>query len=303
MEKIKKIDIHAHANAFPQYAVKSLVTNLPWVSAEEVINFYDEVNVEKGVLLCINSPEYQYDQLTSNECKNLVDQHPDRFLWFCGIDPRMAENNADPRKMTHLISHFKSLGAKGVGELTSQLYIDDKYMDNFFACCAELDMPVTIHIAPKFGGYYGIVDDLGLPRLEKMLKKHKKLKIFGHSQCFWSEISADNNEETRDKYPKGKVIDGTIARLLRECPNLYCDCSAGSGLNALSRDEEYAAKFIEEFSDRIMYGLDICSSNNTHHRRHEAFLDGMLEKGLMSQENYYKYVRGNAIRLLNLDEE
>ena len=49
--------------------------------------------------------------------------------------------------------------------------------DTRFGYCAELDLPVTIHIAPQFGGYYGIVDELGLPRIEKMLKRHPKLKL------------------------------------------------------------------------------------------------------------------------------
>jgi predicted TIM-barrel fold metal-dependent hydrolase len=302
MDKIKKIDIHAHAQPFQQYSVKSLLTNQTWVSPEQVIDFYDEVNVEKGVLLTIVSPEYQYEQISNNECKLTVDKYPDRFVWFCGLDPKMAENTGDAKKLSHIIEHYKSLGAKGVGELIAQHYVDDTLMDNLFACCSEYDMPVTIHIAPKKGGYYGIIDDLNLPRLEKVLKKHKNLKILGHSQCFWSEISADNTNEIRGGYPKGKVIDGTIARLMRECPNLYCDCSAGSGLNALSRDRDYGARFMEEFSDRALYGLDICSPNNTHQYRHEKFLEEMLDGGYLSEENYYKYVRGNAVKLLKLED-
>lgn len=301
MVEYKKIDIHAHAHAFPQYAVTSLVTKQRWVSDEEVIKFYDEIGVERGVLLCINSPEYHYDQLTNNEALYMVDKFPDRFLFFAGIDPRMAHNDATP-KLGHIIEHYKNLGAKGVGELTAQMYIDDPYMDNLFDCCAEYDMPITIHIAPQFGGYYGIVDELGLPRLEKMLKKHKNTRIFGHSQCFWSEISADNTDEVRGRNPGGKIIDGTVARLLRECPNLYCDCSAGSGLNALSRDLDYTARFIEEFGDRMMFGLDICSPNNTHQYKHNDLIKTLREKGYMNDEQYYKFVRGNAIKQLKLHE-
>ena len=102
---------------------------------------------------------------------------------------------------------------------------------------------------------YGIIDELGLPRLEKMLKKHPKLKIFGHSQCFWSEIG-ENSEELRNTYPEGKVKNGRLPELLRKYENLYCDLSAGSGANALMRDREHAARFIEEFSDRLLYGCD-----------------------------------------------
>jgi hypothetical protein len=46
---------------------------------------------------------------------------------------------------------------------------------------------------------------------------------------------------------------------MRKYPNLYGDLSAGSGCNALARDPEYAIKFMTEFQDRLMFGLDICS--------------------------------------------
>ena len=299
MKVVKKIDIHAHAAPFPAYSPKR-ANGYPLINAEEVIRFYDDLNIEKGVLLPLTSAEYFWEQVTSGDCKYIVDQHPDRFIWFCGIDPRTFGNtsNAD---LSYILNQYKELGAKGVGELTAQLYTDDPMMDNLFHHCAECDMPVTIHIAPKIGGYYGIVDELGLPRLEKMLKKHKKLKILGHSQCFWAEMSSDATEESRNGYPTGRVKEGRIADLMRKYENLYCDFSAGSGKNALMRDPEYAARFVEEFSDRILYGCDICSSYNTHQYEFDAFLNEMRKDGMISEENYYKFVRGNAIKLLKLE--
>ena len=301
MIDIKKIDIHAHATPFPQYAPTSLITKHPWISAAEVVKFYDDLNIEKGVLLTLTSPEYHFEQITSAGCKYVADQYPDRFLWFCGIDPRAGGHRPDAN-LSHLLEHYKGLGAKGVGELTAQLPVDDPLMDNLFACCAEYDMPVTIHIAPKLGGYYGIIDDLGLPRLEKMLKKHKKLKILGHSQCFWSEISADVTNENRFINPPGKIIPGRVVELMRDYENLYCDLSAGSGMNSMRRDPEHAARFVEEFSDRILYGCDICSSPNRHQYEFNDFINGMVEKGMMSEENYCKFVRGNAVKLLKLED-
>ena len=135
-----------------------------------------------------------------------------------------------------------------------------------------------------------------------MLKKHPKLKIFGHSQCFWSEIGK-NTEETRGTYPKGKVEGGRLPELLRNYENLYCDLSAGSGSNALTRDREHAARFIEEFSDRILYGCDICAKVNTFPFDFDAFLTSMRESGEISEENYRKIVRENAVKLLSLEGE
>lgn len=298
MEKIKKIDVHAHSTAFYEFT-PPYMSGITRISTEQLFEqYYDKLNIEKGVLLPAASPEASMTVNSSEAIKYLTTLHPDRLLWFCNVDPRAISNSSDAN-LGYLIEHYKALGAKGVGEVTCNMYADDPRLDNLFGYCAELDMPVTIHIATKIGGSYGIVDELGLPRIEKMLKKHPNLKIFGHSQCFWSEIS-ENSEEIRNTYPTGKVQNGKLPELLRKYENLYCDLSAGSGANALMRDREHAARFIEEFSDRLMYGCDICMANATFPFEFDAFLTSMRESGQISEENYRKIVRENAIRLLKL---
>ncbi|MBQ6698174.1 MAG: amidohydrolase family protein, partial [Oscillospiraceae bacterium] len=82
--------------------------------------------------------------------------------------------------------------------------------------------------------------------------------------------------------------------------NLSCDLSAGSGANAMMRDPEYAAKFIEEFSDRIYYGTDVCNVNATFQYDFDMFLTKMMEDKMISRENYEKIIRKNAEKLLGL---
>ncbi len=297
MEQIKKIDIHAHATAFPQYAAPN-VDGYRMVCAEEIFVYYDRLNIEKGVLLPILSPEATSLPMSNENCKWIADKHPERFVWFCNVDPRAIHN--DPgTDLGFLLEHYKRLGARGVGEMTANLYADDPKMDNLFGHCEKAGLPLTIHIAPAPSGYYGIVDDMGLPRLEKMLKKHPDLIVLGHSQPFWAEIS-ECHEEIRNTYPTGKVKEGRLPKLLREYGNLCCDLSAGSAANALMRDREYAARFIEEFADRMYYGCDICATKNDHPYVFNDFLDDMREKGEISEENYRKIVRENAVRLLGL---
>ena len=299
MEQIKKIDVHAHCAAWPEYEPAYPDNGTKKLSVPEIFEkFYKRLNVERAVLLPGTSPEGSLSSIPSSINKFLADSYPDKLFWFCNVDPRQLSNSPDAN-LGYLLEFYKSIGAKGVGELTCNLYADDPLIDNLFEYCAELDLPVTVHIAPALGSYYGIVDDLGLPRLEKMLKKHPKLKIFGHSQPFWSEIGR-NTAETRNTYPTGKVEGGRLPELLREYPNLYCDLSAGSGANALMRDREHAARFIEEFSDRIMYGCDICSPLNTFPFAFDEFLTDMRAKGEISEANYKKLVRENAIRILDL---
>lgn len=298
MENIKRIDIHAHVTAFPEYA-PPFKWGGRFCSAEEVIKFYDELNIEKGVLLPLTSAEGQLTPMTSEAIKYTADRYPDRFLWFCNVDPRAMLNRAD-NDFSEILNFYKEMGAKGIGEITAQIPADDPLLDNLYSYAEELDMPVLIHIAPRLGYGYGIIDELGLPRLEKMLKKHPKLKILGHSQPFWSEISADNTNEIRNTFPQGKVIEGRVSELMREYPNLYCDLSAGSGANAMMRDPEFCYRFFEEFSDRILYGCDICGLTNTHQYEFDAFLKDMMDKKAVSLDTYRKIVRDNAVKLLNL---
>ena len=300
MENIKKIDIHAHATAFEKYYPRNIQK---LVSAEEVIRFYDILNVEKGVLLPLTSSEGVLSPLSSETCKYMSDKYPDRFYWFCNVDPRSLSNTPES-DLSSVIKEYKKMGAKGVGEITAMMYADDPKMENLFRSCVENDMPVIIHIAPDFKSSYGIVDELGLPRITRILKKYPELKVIGHSAPFWSEIDINNNDEIRDGYPTGKVTEGRLSKMMRECPNLYCDLSAGSGANAILRDKDFALQFIEEFSDRIMYGIDLFTYpddvESSLQFKLASFLDESLDKGLLSEETYCKIVRENAIRILNL---
>lgn len=299
MKEVRKIDIHAHVTVYPDIVPKLQISGQRFLSVEEQHRMYDRLNIERGVLLPIISPEGQWFEMSNQNCYLAAKENPERFLWFCNVDPRSATND-ESSDLSYLIEYYKALGAKGVGELTSNMYADDPKMENLFSHCVRCDMPVLIHVSPRVGFNYGIVDELGLPRIEKELKKFPELKLIGHSQPFWAEMSDDVTEALRNDYPTGKVKEGRLARLMREYGNLYCDISAGSGANALMRDKEYAARFLEEFSDRVLYGCDFCAVTNEHQFKLDEFLDGMVRDGYLSMENYKKIVRENAIKLLNL---
>ena len=297
---MKKIDIHCHVIVFPEYSPKYHLTGTQILTAEEQIAIHDKTNVGLGVLLPISAPECQWACTSTENCKYIVDKYPDRFTWFCNVDPRAGRFSPDT-DLSKYIGHYKELGAKGVGEVTAPLYADSDLMDNFFYHCVQCDMPVLIHVGPHFGGTYGVIDDAGLPRIEKMLKKYPDLKLIGHSAAFWREISEDNDTDDRNGYPKGKVKEGRLPKLMREYGNLYCDLSACSGSNAMMRDPEYAAKFLTEFSDRIYYGSDVCHEAQTFQYDFDNFLTELVNNGMLSRENYEKIICKNAEKLLGIE--
>ena len=103
-------------------------------------------------------------------------------------------------------------------------------------------------------------------------------------------------------YPTGKVKEGRVPDLLRKYENLYADLSNDSGSRSLMRDREHAAKFMDEFSDKLMYACDICSNVDQFMIPFDEFLTSMRESGELSEANYRKIVRENAIRILKLED-
>ena len=302
VKNLKKIDIHVHATAFPEYypTAKPGDSASRMVSAEQLIQMYDTLGIEKGVLLPLTSPEAVLSPITSELCKYMADRHPDRLIWFCSVDPRAVADMPESN-LARLIEHYKALGAKGVGEVTAHMYLDDPKVENLFSACEKCDMPVILHLTHRMTRGYGLYDDFGLPRLEKLLQNHPNLKVLGHSQLFWAAISGDLKEEERGGSPTGPVTEGgRVVELMRKYPNLYGDLSAGSGSNAMMRDPDFTEKFIEEFSDRLLYGTDIVNTTNTHPFLFRDFLEQMLDNGRISPENYRKIIRDNAIRILKL---
>lgn len=300
-KEIKKIDCHVHSH-FSGGPLR--LNGSTWATPEEIRAAYDRLGIDRGILMSCSAPEQLHELVTSRDAEAMFSAHQDTFAaWFCALDPRMITNS--PTKIpnySYYIDFYRERGARGVGELRPNLYIDDPRMIGLLSHCERSDFPITIHFGPI--GTCGIADDIGLVRLEKVLTELPGLKLIAHAASFWSEISADVTEQTRHGYPKGPVVrEGRVAQLMRKFPNLICDISAGSGLGALSRDPEYAYEFIDEFKDRILFGTDISSPEVADDLgvRISAFLDEGYISGNISADAYRAIARENAIRILGLD--
>ena len=66
---------------------------------------------------------------------------------------------------------------------------------------------------------------------------------------------------------------------MRTYPNLVADISAGSGHNALSRDEARGIAFLHEFQDRVLFGTDVCFGDMEGRKPHMGFLQRLLSEG------------------------
>ncbi len=296
------IDIHAHCSPRPSWLSYDPVKNeyIRWITVMELVKRMDEEGIDRAVILPLQSPESTIEPVNTREVMEFCKAYGDRLIPFCNPDPRL--NMGLERSLAFMLAKYKSEGCKGVGEITANIYFDDPRVLNLFRFCEELDMPVIFHIGPSEGGCYGLVDEPGLPRLEKCLKMFQDLLFIGHSQPFWAEISGELKPEDRNSYPAGRVMPGgRVLDLLREYPNLYGDLSAGSGYNAISRDPEFGIKFLEEFQDRLMFGTDLDAPNQDVPQL--RYLHGLKNEGKLSGRIYDKIMYKNAARILKLDLE
>jgi len=257
--------------------------------------------VDKAIILPLNNPETPAEHQSLGEVLYICEKYPGRFIPFCNIDPRLPRR-PDLIKLedfTLLLEQYREYGCKGLGEFTARMYWDDPSVLLLLEACAQVGFPVTFHTITAEVNSYGLIDEIGLPRLEKVLGLFPNLKMFGHSQGFWSEISGEVTPAEKNGYSKTPVKPGgRLKDLMRRYPGLYGDLSAGSGFNALTRDPAHAYEFIDEFQDRLMLGLDYCSVRNN--MQHIEWLSSTRDAGHISPEAYEKIMWRNINQAINL---
>jgi len=295
------IDAHCHVFANPR--IKYLPDGRPFMSAEEQISIMDTDGIDKAVILPVCNPDVLTEMQGINEILGICETWPDRFIPFCNVDPRLkgsAFYKTDAAHFEFILNQYKQLGCKGLGEICANIFWDDPALLELFKACEKVGFPVTFHTTIADSNDYGLIDDIGFPRFEKVIQRFSSLIFLCHSQAFWSEISGTVTKEDKIGYPTGPVEPGgTIVRLFRRYPNLYGDISAGSGINALMRDPEFGYKFIDEFQDRLLFGLDYCSPADK--RPHIRWLTDAKNAGHITAPAYEKIMYKNIAGILNLD--
>ena len=293
------IDIHVHCHK-KRHPKVTRHNGSQYPTPEQLIAMMDKNGVDRSVVLCTVSPECRNTLVLPEETLEICARYPQRLVPFCNLDARYLRNdtNADFRP---LLEAYKEMGCKGVGEYFPTMPFDDPLNMNLLGQVEEMGLPLTFHIAPRVRGYYGLVDEVGLPRLEKVLQTFPQLNFLGHSQPFWAEISTDVTNAARTGYPKGKVTPGRVVELMRKYPNLLGDLSAGSGFNAISRDPEFGYGFMEEFQDKLYWGTDI--ANVPQELPIVDYFKKLKAEKLISEDAYEKITWRNANRLLGLGIE
>ena len=281
---IHAVDFHTHIGR-----VKSFARNLKgWVEArlEDLIDYMNDVGVDWAVVLSLPHPEDNHSRIVSNEeLLKIAGGCGGRIIPFCSVDPRWSYALRDFKRLIEL-------GCKGLGELKVPLRIDDPRLVELLRKAEEEGTPSLIHIeeGPLFYYCYGV------EALRELLTQLRELKLVLHGPGWWRHISATVGEEV---YPRGRIEEeGMVQELMRKYDNIYADISATSGLNALTRDLEYAVRFLEEFQDRILFGTDFpCVSEEGQFGPNRLHLD-LLFRLELPRSALRKILRENAEKLL-----
>jgi predicted TIM-barrel fold metal-dependent hydrolase len=215
----------------------------------------------------------------------IAEAHPKTYYFFANEVPDL---DGAPK----IIESWLKKGAIGIGEQKFDLACDSKEMQAIYAVAQEYQVPVLMHWRYE-------MFNTGFERFGAMLSKWPKVTFIAHAQTFWANIDARAVQKVL--YPRGKVTPGGISdRYLSDYPNFFGDMSAGSGLNALTRDEDHARGFLDRHQDKLLYGSDCSDVAGFGPTCTGAQCISAITRLAPSREICKKIFHSNAVRLLKL---
>jgi predicted TIM-barrel fold metal-dependent hydrolase len=234
---------------------------------DEWIRTMDEVGVETSVVLTGAIGE-QFDSWV----KKLMKAYPGRFQICCGLDRTNIDSpDYSKRMVTELIRCYEN-GACGVGEISDKgygitrdrslprnkrLHPDDDRLDAFWDKCAELNIPVILHVADHPSCW------TPLDVYQERTPDYQHFNQYGADIPTHAELIA-RRDRTLEKHPGTIFIAchlgnqghdlAALSKSMDKYPNLYLDTSARD--YELGRTPRAAARFIEKYRNRILFGTD-----------------------------------------------
>ena len=190
---------------------------------------------------------------------------PDRFdLWACNQPDFAHRTTIELRRAKELgvsgLKVFKQLGLGYRNADGSWLSIDDERLDPIWKTCGELGLPVLMHTADPSAFFEPI--DFNNERYEE-LSRHPDWAF--PADRFPSRRSLhEARNRIIQRHPQTTFIaahlgnDGEnlsqTSQWLDELPNLYVEFA--SRISELGRQPRQARRFLEKYSDRILFGTD-----------------------------------------------
>lgn len=267
------IDIHQH-------------TNYSGRTNDELIAHQRKLGITHSLLLPAGRMFGLDAQCGGNDTvEALTKRMPGEFSFFANEVPYLSEARQE-------IETYLRKGAIGIGEQKFGVDSDSRAVLLVAEIAQEFGVPVLLHF--QHGRY-----NTSYERFPRILERFPKVNFIGHAQTFWANIDAKCDQATL--YPKGPVTAGGLTdRYLRDYPNFYADLSAGSGLNALRRDEGHAREFIARHETKLLFGSDCNDREAEGEKCVGAQLLATLRAWVPSKAAERKILFENARALLKL---
>lgn len=274
--KYPAIDFHTHACR----TEKDVAT---------CVKAMDNCGVEKAIVFAGTGTSF-------DAAMKMYSKYPGRFEIWCGFDYKGYDKPGYGPDAVKELERCVKNGARGVGELmfkgkgiaagakdTVIMLPDDPRLATLFQKCAELKLPVNLHVSEDKWMY----EPMDSTNDGLMNAAHWEIKIENGAKTH--EEMLIRLENTLKKYPKTTFIAAHLAnccydldylgRLLDKYPNLSADISARLG--EIASVPKYAHNFIEKYQDRLLYAADMSLYDEIIYRGNWRILE-------TSDEHFYE---------------
>ncbi len=267
------IDIHQHTN----YAGRT---------DEELLAHQRAMGVTKTILLPAGSRYGLAVGAGGNDSVHgFAGRHRGDYVCFANEVPDLPGAGDVIRK-------YLRQGAIGIGEQKFPVDCDSLHVERLAGIAQEFGVPVLLHFQHQ-------TYNLRFERFYRILEMFPRVNFIGHAQTWWGNI--DRNLDQAELYPKSKVTSGGLTdRYLSDYPNMFGDLSAGSGLNALLRDEDHARGFLARHQDKLLYGSDCNDKFGEGPKCSGAQCLAAVRRLAPSAKAVRKILHDNAARLLKI---
>jgi len=251
--RFRAIDIHSHNYRRTEADVAGWVATM------------DAVGLEKTVILS-GDVGSKFDETLRKYRK-----HPNRFEIWCGFSVAGFDQPGFAAAAVAELERCHALGASGVGELSDKgrglggspgqpgMHIDDPRLDPLLEKCAELRMPVNIHVAEDQWMYEPMDQN------NDGLMNAWKWKVPNEPEVMQHDALVDSLERAVAKHPRTIFIAchfanccanlGRLGAMLDKYPNLHADM--GARFAEIGPIPRFMARFFEKYQDRLLYGTDM----------------------------------------------
>ncbi|MEP7259010.1 MAG: amidohydrolase family protein [Flavitalea sp.] len=309
--KYPAIDVHSHTYAQTPQEVADWVTTM------------DKTGVETTVVLTESIGE-DFEKLAAMYVK----PYPGRFMLFCGIDMNDMDKPDYSQRAVKELERCYRMGARGVGEMIDKgwgftgdttlakeqcLHPDDARLDAFWDKCAELKIPVSLHVADHPSAWKP------LNAYQERTPEYQQYNNYGKNGLSYEALLECRNR-TLEKHPNTTFISchisnqgndlGALSKIMDRYPNLYIDISARD--YEIGRTPRAAKKFITQYSRRVLFGTDLNMYEEMYHgwwrllESSDEFMTGRIwwrYYGLELDNRVLKAIyNSNAKRILNWEK-